>query len=305
MFGLSLLRRLPPKLSADIFYYVLPVVLVLRFLVGTILGVFILSALFYWAMWITGEPKPFTLSQLVLWVDGLPSESKTAIVTSVLTVLGFLIAFHNATVNWKAEALAHLKAAVAGEIELFFNEAARLTTDAEIYARSLVEAVNFFQSHGATPDAIFKIQRTLEQTSAFLAKRDRLSAMSVEVHRIAGRHYSVLSTVWGATKALEDSASVFAQITQLMWIRVPNIQADLPNPIAQFVSQVNVAECVNFVDCCGRSYGFISGATGGVRGALLAPLVGFNLASLMSLSGKRSTFIEALSKIHDVKSGSG
>lgn len=299
MFGLSLLRRLPPKLSADIFYYVLPVVLLLRFLVGTILGVFFLSTILYWAMWTLGEPKPFTPSQLVLWIDGIPSESKTAIVTSVLTVLGFLIAFHTATVNWKAEAVAHLKAKVADEIEAFFTEASRLTTDAEIYARSLVEAVNFFQSQGATTEAIFKIQRTVEKTSAFLTTRDCLSAMSVEVHSIAGRHYSVLSTVWGATKALEDCAAVFAQITQLMWIRVPNMQADLPNPIAQFVSQVDVTECVNFVDYCRGNSGFISGATGGVRGALLAPLVSFNLASLMSLSGKRPIFIEALSKVRN------
>ena len=305
MFGLSLLRRLPPRLSADLFYYVLPVVLVLRFLVGTILGVFFLSALLYWAMWTTGEPKPFTLSQLVLWIDGIPSESKTAIVTSVLTVLGFLIAFHTATVNWKAEAVAHLKAKVADEIEAFFTEASRLTTDAEIYARSLVEAVNFFQSHGATTEAVFKIQRTVEKTSAFLAARDRLSAMSVEVHSIAGRHYSVLSTVWGAMKALEDCAAMFAQITQLMWVRVPIIQAELSNPIAQFVSQVNVTECVNFVDCCRANSGSISGATGGVRGALLAPLVGFNLASRMSLSGKRAIFIEALSKVRNVNSRGG
>ena len=299
MFGLSLLRRLPPKLSADIFYYVLPVVLLLRFLVGTILGVFFLSAILYWAMWTMEEPKPFTLSQLVLWIDGIPSESKTAIVTSVLTVFGFLIAFHTATVNWKAEAVALLKAKVADEIEAFFTEASRLITDAEIYAKSLVEAVNFFHSQGATTEAIFKIQRTAEKTSAFLTTRDRLSAMSVEVHSIAGRHYSVLSTVWGATKALEDCAAVFAQITQLMWIRVPNVHADLPNPIAQFLSQVNVAECVSFVDYCRGNRGFISGATGGVRGALLAPLVGFNLASLISFSGKRSMFIEALSKVRN------
>lgn len=301
MFGLSLLRRMPPSLSARLFYYGLPVVLLLRFLLGTVLGVFILSSVLYWVMWTAGEPKPLTLAQLLLWIDGLPTESKTAVVTSVLTVLGFLVAFHTTTVNWKEEALAQLKAHAAGEIEIFFNEAARLTIDAKIYVRSLVDAVNFIQDQGATPDALFKVQRALEKAPGFLVTRDRLSAMAIEVHRIAGRHYSVLSTVWGATKALEDCAAAFTDITHHMWIRLPNVQPNSSDPIDQFVTQINVTECSNFVACCERNYGFMSAATGGVRGSLLASLIGFNLSSLLSLAGKRSTFIEALAKIQNGK----
>lgn len=164
MFGLSLLRRLPPVLSAWLIYYGLPVVLVLRFLLGTVIGVFALLLLMYWIMWISGDPKPLTFAQLLLWVDGLQTESKTAVVTSVLTIFGFLVAFHTAKVNWKAGALTHLKAHVADEIELFFNEAARLTIDAKIYVRSLVEAVNRIQDQGATSDTIFNVKYVLGKT---------------------------------------------------------------------------------------------------------------------------------------------
>ena len=163
MLGLALLKRLPPALSAWLFYYGLPVLLTLRFLLGTITGAFILSLLLYWAMWSVGVPRPLTFAQLLLWVDELPKESKTAVVTSFLTVVGFLVAFHTATVNWKAAALAKMKADVAGEIELFFNEAARLTIDAQIYVRSLVEAVNLIEAQGATTEAAFNVQRTLEK----------------------------------------------------------------------------------------------------------------------------------------------
>lgn len=94
MFGLSLLRRMPPALTAHLFYYGLPVLLALRFLVGTVWGVFLLSAVVYCVSWLGGDSKPLTLGQLILWIDGLPTESKTAVVTSLLTVLGFLVAFH-------------------------------------------------------------------------------------------------------------------------------------------------------------------------------------------------------------------
>lgn len=301
MLGVSMLRRMPPRVTAGLFYFAVPLFLLVRFFVGTILGALTLSVVMYWAMWTIGEPKPFTPAQLALWIDGLPIESKTAVVTSILTVLGFLIAFHTATANWKAEAVAQLKATVASEIEQFFNEAARLSTDAEIYVRSLIEAVNLIRTQGPTPEATFKIQRSIAQASSFLATRDRLSTMSVEVHRIAGRHSVVLSTVWGATKALEDCATRFDRITRQMWIQVPCISANHPDLIGQFVAHVNVTECASFIECYEQNSEFINAATGGVRGALLGPLVGLNLSSILSLYGKQSLLVEALSKIRGSK----
>lgn len=305
MSGLSFIRCVPPTFTSIIFYYVIPVILLFRFLIGTVWGVLFLSTLLYWMSWFVGNPKPLTPGQLLLWIDGLPTESKTAVATSLLTVLGFLVAFHSAALNWKAEAVARLKAHVAGEIELFFTEASRLTTDAQIYVRSLVEAVNLLQSQGPTVESMFKIQRTLEQLPKFLGIRDRLSAMSVEVHGIAGRHYTLLSTVWGATKVLEESAVAFAEITKKMWIHLPNIKNFHPDSVAEYLRQINMSECAEFIVCCEKNCDFINGITGGLRGLLIAPIVGVNFSSIRSLSGKRSAMVDALFKVREVKRHGG
>jgi hypothetical protein len=296
MFALTFLRRAPPKIITAAFYYGLPVILLLRFLVSTIWGVLLLSATAYWFAWFIGDPKPFTLPELALLVDELPSESKTSVVTTTLTVLGFLIAFHTGTLNWKAQALAQIKQHVASEIESFYTEASRLTIDAKIYVDSLVKAASRLQSQGASNEAVFDVHQALQKAAQFRATRDRLSAMSVEVHRITGRHYSVLSTVWGAIDTLEECASAFSQITQKMWVHVPIVLDGHPNPLSEFLAQVNIAECDAFSECCDRNLSFINGNSGGVRGLLLAPVAGFNLASLMSLSGKKALLTEAMQK---------
>lgn len=299
MSSLNLLRRFPPGLTSWLFFYGVPFILLLRFLVGTVSGIFISSILLYIGMSTYGETKPFSLAQLILWIDALPTESKTAVITSVLTVVGFLIAFHAATVNWKAEALANLKSHVANEIEEFFAEASRLTSDADIYIGSIIVAVNKAQQQGATPEATFAVQWALDRLPKFYATRERLSVMSVEVHRISGRHFTVLSTIPGAIKSLEDCASAFSEITRDMWVRLPSIPTNYPNPIELFVAQVDVTECSKFISICKKNSGFINGLSGGVRGALLSPIVGLRLSMLTSLTGKKALFEEAMSKVRE------
>jgi hypothetical protein len=133
MSNLNLLRRLPSSFVSWLFFCVVPLTLIFRFLIGNVFGLLITSVLLYFGTSIFGESKPFNFAQLILWIDGLPIDSKTSAVASVLTIVGFLIAFQTATASWKAEALANLKSHVAAEIEQFFSEASRLTSDAEIY----------------------------------------------------------------------------------------------------------------------------------------------------------------------------
>ena len=293
---LAFVRRMPPKLIAAMFYYGLPVILLLRFLLSTIWGVLLLSISVYWLAWITGEPRPFTLQKLVLWLDGLPTEAKTSVVTTMLTIFGFLVAFQTGMLNWKAQALAQMKQHVANEIDSFYTEASRLTIAAKIYVDLLVKAVNCLQSQGPSNDAIFNVSQALKKADQFRATRDRLSEMSIEVHRIAGRHSSLLATIGGALDTLEECASAFSEITQKMWVHVPIISDDNPDPLAEFAAQVNVAKCTDFLECFDRNHLFMIGNSGGVRGALLAPVVGFNLATRMSFSGRKTIFTEAMHK---------
>jgi len=301
MFGIDLIRRVPTKLITLIFYYILPVLLLIRFLVGTIRGTLLLSISIYWVMWNFCDPRPYTPASLILWIDDLPSESKTSVITTTITVLGFLIAFHTGTLNWKAQALAELKRHVASEIESFFTEASKLTFEAQMYSESLVTAVNLLQSQGPSKDSIFAVTQALKKSADFIETRDRLSALSVEIHRISGRHYSVLSTVWGATKALEDCASAFGEITEKMWLRIPSIIEGHPDPLSEFLLQINIKDCMEFSEICEINSDFMNANSGGIRGLLLAPIVGINFSSRMSLAGKEKMFTEAMQKIRKRK----
>ncbi len=287
---MQLFRKYPPTISVKIFYASIIVASIWRFFIATIWGIFTLSVVLYSVIWFFGDSKPLTAPQLLLWILVLPSEYKIAILSSVLTVLGFLIAFHIAMMSSKQQMHTQLKAYVAGEIEEFFNEVSGLITKARLYAESVVEAVNKIQNQQATPETAFNVSYVLDQTPHFLATRDRLSALSIQVYRILGKNSSILATSWGVTKSLRDAIEAFTEIAETMWIRVPYIHPEEKNPLGVFLAQVNVSEYLRFIDCCKRNSDFINGTTGAIRGQLLAPVVGFNLSALVMLISERTQF---------------
>ncbi len=291
--SLTLIRRLPPKLSAWLFYRGYPVALLIRFLLGNIYGVLLLSVAIYIYRLYFSNSQPLSFAEMAVWFDDLSAETKTGLLAASLTIIGFMFAFQTATENWKNEALANIKIHVATEIEGFFAEASHLTSNAEIYANTLVNTIKKIQSSKDQSDINFAVQWAIDRLPAFMAARERLSAMSIEIHRLSGKHFSILATVPGAIDSMEDCAASFEQITKHMWFRLPSVPADHPNPVGIFFSQVNVAECSDFVRCCGENFGRINGLSGGVRGALLAPVIGMRVGTWSSLLGKKDQFVAA------------
>ncbi len=294
MFELSILRKTPPKVFLWSLYLIAPIQLIFRFLTGTIYGALLFSVALYWLMDFACESKPFTFYQMLLWIDQLEDESKTAIATSVITILGFLVAFHTATQNWKSQALTNLKINAANEIEHFYNELLRLVASLEIEAKYVVETLDLIKKDGITQRTAAKVESAIDRTKTFEQSRQRLSEMAVDVHRLLGRDYSLLGTVWGAIDALDECAKAVTEVAEKMWIHVPFIESGRLDTVTQFVSKTNVDEWKSLVECCDRNHGFISATVGGVRGSLLGPLIGANFSSLADIRKKHSEFVEAL-----------
>lgn len=294
---LTVLRRLPGRWFTRLLFLFAPIALLKRFLFGTVFGSLLSALALYWAMSTFGESRPFTADQLAIWFSDLPIESKTSIAASLLTVLGFVIAFHTATVYWKEQTRTTLRIAAAEEIEHFFDEVARRTVDAQIYADSVISETTKAHASGFNPESVAAIDRLIANAPAFLELRQRLTAMSVEVHRIPGKHYSLLLSLGGAVTALEDCAGAFSEIAAAMWVHVPVVAPQHPNRTAAFVYEIDLQKWRNLSACCERNYSFISGLVAAIRGSLLTPIAEFNFAALRHLLTNRTQFADALSEV--------
>lgn len=294
-----LFEKLPPTWSVPIFLVFLTILVLFRFLTKTALGILCVVIALYIGAWVCNDTKPFDFHELILWLDSLDSGNKTAIASAMLTIIGFLVAFQTATLNWKHQALANLKLETAGEIEAFFSEASRLITNAKIYVRHLVETWDAIIQTGDTENNRFNVRHSLDRKPEFEAIRRKLSTMSVEVHRLLGKNFYLLSGIWGATNSLERANEALGEITGEIWITLPFVNSDHPDALNNFLEHVVRKDCVAFIQLCEKHYLSISRLTGGVHGSLLSPIIDFNLVNYVTLLARRTEFRDLVQEAYD------
>jgi hypothetical protein len=294
----TLFKTLPPAVAVKAFYALLILGFIYRFLFQSVYGALLLAVLAYSYIGAFTGIDPLTLSELIDWLSTLSPEYKVALITSGVTIAGFAIAFHTATINWRNQMRAQIMMQVSGEVENFFATVSRSITTAELYVKSLVRAVNKIQKGASLRDAAFLVDYNHTQQRQFLDARSLLSEASVEVHRLISRNYNSLASNWGALNAAQRSAVALAEVSQKMWVSLPIIDLDDPNRIQLFINQVNVAECKEFVSTCDRSQGVMSGLTGGIRGQLQSSVLGFNLPMFSNLLSKRKEFRRTVEAFH-------
>jgi len=105
--------RLFVKLCISLLYIV-------QSLVAKPVGILILSIILYNFSYSLGFGQPYNFSELMLWLDQLSENSKTAVLTSIITITGFLIAFSiNSTIQ-KQHLMSQMRVEASNDIEVFF-----------------------------------------------------------------------------------------------------------------------------------------------------------------------------------------
>ena len=294
MYELLLIRKLSGKAIALLLSYLFPVALLCRFLSHTFAGTLVAVVALYYFLFLFGETKPWTGYQLANWLDELDSSVKTAVVTSVLTVIGFLVAFRTGTEGWKVQALGQIKLRLADELDAFFSEATRLATDLKLIAQGVLRTEELGLK-GVSNELLYSIDRAEEQSAEFQVKRLRLQAMAIESFRFNGSNFTMLSTMPGVVEWMDECATLLNGITEKIWITVPaGLPEEVVHRIAVFSRLVKRPAYESFIEACEENVNSINGRVGGIRGQLLSSVVRPNLNSYFELRKKGVTLIDAL-----------
>lgn len=255
-----------------------------RFLLGNLYGVLVtMLVIRYNSEFLLGYPA-YSFDELLAWLYTLSDEMKIAIVSSLVTVVGFLVAYASATSNWRSQMLANVKLQASGELNAFFTEVGSLVTDCEIYVSEALDTSEKVRKSKNKQEKLFLVSYQNGRGHEIDLKRKRLVAMSIQVHQFTGKYASLfLSMPWiqsnfdVAAKALNDVASK-------TWFSIPQAYPDDPDPVTTFLKQIDEQQMNNFKTSVAKNRIFLSFYPGSAGGQLQSGIVPFNSVSLFNLS---------------------
>lgn len=274
-----------------------------RFLLGNLYGVLVtMFVIRYNSEFLFGYPA-YSFDELMVWLYALTDEMKIAIVSSLVTVVGFLVAYASATSNWRSQMLANVKLQASGELNAFFTEVGSLVTDCEIYASEALDTSDKVRKSKNKQEKLFLVSYQNGRGHEIDLKRKRLVAMSIQVHQFTGKYANLfLSMPWiqsnfdVAAKALNDVASK-------TWFSIPYAYPDDPDPVTTFLKQIDEQQLDNFKSSVAKNRILLSFYPGSAGGQLQSGIVPFNSISLFNLSRRVKemyvTFEELRKAKHD------
>jgi hypothetical protein len=263
---------------------------IVNLLISKPLGILVLSIIFYKFSCSLGLGQPYSFSELLLWVDNLSESSKTAVITSIITISGFLIAFSINSTTQKQQLMSQMKIEASNDIEEFFNQAARNLTSANIYAKYLLEVGNHITNRSDANTIEFHLQNVIKETEKYNAVRAALQKQAVEVQRFQSKYSIIFASSWGVRKKLKIAVEAFEQVTKNIWFSTPLIRLGDPDIGANYLRHVNIEKCNQFINSYEENFDIINGSIGGLRGGLLGSITGLNLSfviNLLKMANKR------------------
>ncbi len=269
------------------------IALVVRWLFGSLLGILFTSIVLYCFLNFFGMTQPLSASQLVLWIDELSSDAQAAVFTTLMTIVGFLIAFATATLNWKQQSRAALYLEVASELQTKFTKVGHVAQDLKFFVESQVEACEKASAIPAADDAELAVRFQIDHLREFRNNQKLFSEHLVDVHGFVGRYGVILAGLSNSLPLLERANQRVSAIADAMWITLPYVRVDV-----SFLESTNLEECRRFIATCEESMAMHE-EIGAIRGRLLAPTTDFTISSWLTFVRSKAFRSAILGKSSD------
>lgn len=274
-----------------------------RYLFGTIWGVLILSIILYVNSERILGTKPLAVNELIMVLFSLNETMQAAIVSSLITIIGFIVAYATASSNWKAQLRGTLKSEASCECIQFFNVTHSLVTQCDIYANSLKSTLDKIANGSPKSELLFHVGYNRKKTNEFIANRDAIVANSINAHTFLAKYNSLLINTTGVKSNLDLAISSLTVVSQDIWFPIPYEVTEGDDEIEMFRSQIDIDKINKFLTTVKEHHNALSFHPSAAAGILMDPIVGTSFSSLVSLFKVRKILWDQMSDIYHKKKG--
>lgn len=185
---------------------------IIKFFTSNLWGVLIFTILLYFSVPIFSDIQPFGFKQLLDWFIELPETYKTAISSSLLTIIGFLVAFQVASSRVFTQQKNQIKLDAAKEIFATYHNAINLVGEVKFFAKRVLTTIDDI-AKSKNPDFSIALIWTLYNDSLKLQETiNQIHEMHSALFTIQGRTSHLLINIIGTHIQLNRATSDFGNI---------------------------------------------------------------------------------------------
>lgn len=253
-------------------------------IVKNVYGFLFLSICVHYFSSVLFNVEAFDGPQLALWFSEQPSDTKGLLMSSMLTIVGFIIAFSVAMSGWKSQMKMSLRLDAAQDLNSVYTRVCNLITSIRIYADTVVKTKKEILQDTDQEMVKVRLFYLKDAQIKFMQDRQELSSMSSDVHNILGRHSNVFFAAGDSFEKIIEINQTINQISAGMW-SIPefNFEIDLNFIREIFLDRVNLTELEDFSKECEKAHHSVSGISGYVKGKIISRLAEDNLSMHLNM----------------------
>lgn len=228
---------------------------------------------------------PFTGPQLALWFDSLEQQSKVGLISALITVLGFFIAFSVGAYSWKSGALWQLNFELFSTVNKHYGEAQRVLIRISTFAKTVIELRQDAESGKPLHEFNWKLDFVKRDYPNFCRDREQLNEIVQESFSLSSRYALLLGRLWGVAEILNQVNEALSNVGST-YVYLPRIDENDTNRFAAFIYTYSQADFERFEVIVNEVEDFtnrFSALAGALNAQLLTPVMGTNLYMLKKM----------------------
>jgi hypothetical protein len=273
--------------------------LIVRFFTANIYGIFILFVSIYYISPYVNGVQPFKLNDLIVWFSEQSDTLQSLFLSSLVTVIGFIIAFQSATKNWKDQLVANIRVQASNDIDTIYTRINEIINSLKIYTDTNLKILSRIKSNADVNEIYSNIKFVLSQTEKFRSERQELSSLQSRAFQLYGRYSLILFATLNAFEQLEKINESVRKVAGKMWILLPTIDISNSDYLKHYLNYVDEEKYMDLSNQCGESYLYISAIAGNVRGKLTTNIAELNLIMLFNFIRRGKIFMDFWAEIKE------
>jgi hypothetical protein len=285
------------KFLANILIPITIIVYLIQKIFNTILGLLFLSLIIQLLSPYLFNIEPYSFEQLVLWYSDLDIGFKSSVISSLITILGFLIVFQGSHAMWRKEVTTNIRIKASEEFSELFQDLQDCIYEMLSYSSDMQSAHNLIKENANRSEIETEVVYAAKGVSSFIESRSEFLYLNKKLITLRSRYSHELNSFLNGHKQTQKVSDLLTSLISYLYPKMPYINAENPSFINSFSRSTDIEEWSKIEQKLNISSSLLFGPQALVTSGLKNPILLMNFGTVLSLLRNRNILEEIINNM--------